>query len=432
MFFGLRSYQLEGANFLINHPRAGLFFDCGLGKTLTTLAAISHLREQFLPVLVVAPLRVARHVWPDEIEKWGFDLTYKMVHGKNKVGQLRDRPTDLTMINPEGLGSVVEFCESIGQTPWRSVVVDESTFFKNPAAKRWQIMSGICNQMERVIGLTASPISGRGHIDLWGQVELLSPWQYNPLGSYQQFTDRWFTFDVFNRPRIKPGADDEINRLVSPLYLRKDVNEIPMPILIEKDEVVDITPGSRRRYDEMRIEENSYNPLRTIASGFEYDRHWSGEVNPLWMHDKKIEALAEIIDACPGEQILVFANFVAEIELIARKFGAKTSKDQRVIAEWNAKRVPLLVVNPRSFGHGVNLQMGGHRVVWFDLPDAGDLYDQGNGRLWRSGQNSSTVFVHRLLAADTIDITIAKLLAKKALNEDNLLAAVAFNRYGLL
>ncbi|MGB5336362.1 MAG: DEAD/DEAH box helicase [Woeseiaceae bacterium] len=420
MFFGLRDYQLEGAEFMLANPKCGLFFDCGLGKTLTVLSALQH--GQNLPALIVAPLRVAKHVWPDEIEKWGFDFSWKMVHGRDKVGQLGNI-TDLTIINPEGLSHAQH-------ATWPTVIVDESTYFKNAKSKRWKYLARICKQAERVVLMTGTPIAGRGHIDIWAQFGLFG--ETNPLGTWGSFTGRHFTFDMFNRPRLRRGHDAVINEQIAPRVLRKSVDEIDMPGLVEIDVRVDMSPAAEKRYGQMEIEENSYAPLRTIASGFEYDKHWSGEVNPVWLHENKLDALTEIAET--QENILVFANFTAEIDRIAQKFGAAVIDGRtsgaaagQLIAGWNEGCLPMLVLHPRAAGHGLNLQAGGHRVVWFSLPDSGETYQQANARVYRSGQKASTVFVHKLICQNTIDEIIAKLLQKKILNEQNLLDAVKRN-----
>ena len=418
MFFGLRDYQLEGAEFMLENPKCGLFFDCGLGKTLTVLSAISH--GGLLPALIVAPLRVAKHVWPDEIRKWGFGFDHKVIHGKDKAGQLATS-RDLTIINPEGL-------KHLDGHRWRTVIVDESTYFKNHKSKRWRYLMNLCHQAERVVLMTGTPIAGRGHIDIWAQAALWGEAD-NPLSDWWRFTQRHFTFDIFNRPRLRAGHDKVINNQLAPRILRKSIEEISMPGLQEIDVLVDMSPTAEKRYAQMELEENSYAPLRTIASGFEYDKHWSGEVNPVWLHQAKLDALEEIAET--GENLLVFANFTAEIDKIAEKFGAaiidgRTSGADagRLIDAWNEKSLPMLVVQPRAAGHGLNLQAGGHRVVWFSLPDSGEVYQQANARVYRSGQQADCVFVHRMIACDSIDEIIAGLLRKKCLNEQNLLQAI--------
>ncbi len=428
MFFGLRPYQLEGARFVGHYPRCGLFFDCGLGKTLTTLAAMHHDREAFLPALIVAPLRVARHVWPAEIEKWGFDLDYKVIHGKDKMHDLFGPPVDVTITNPDSLQTIIDFSKKLGVFPWKTVIVDESTTFKNCQSQRWVRMAAITSVAQRTVIMTATPISGRGHLDLWAQFALLH--EANPLGSWDEFC-RFFTFDAFDRPGLIPHADRVINSRIAPLVLRKDVSEIPMPIYQEIDHVIDLPTNVHRRLAQVEIDENSYNPLRSIASGVEYERHWSGEVNPFWWHTKKIEAIAEIRNSSPGDNLLVFAGFTGEIDRIRDEFGAgvidgRTSSEDEatLIQAWNEGTLPMLVMHPRSGGHGLNLQAGGHRVIWSTLPDSGELYNQAVGRIYRSGQTNHSVFVHRLIAQGTIDEAIAGLLRNKLLTEDNLLSEV--------
>lgn len=423
MFFGLRDYQLEGAHFIGQNPKCGLIWDCGLGKTLTTLSAINHYSESTLPVLIVAPVRVARNVWPNEIDDWRFPLSYSVAAGVSAATRKKRlvADADITLINPESLNGSIE-------PRWRTVVVDESTYFKNVEAKRWSYLAKITARAERVVLLTGTPISGRGHLDLWGQFGLLG--DANPLGTWWEFTQRYFSFDMFDRPRLHSGAEDTLNALIAPLVHRAGKDRIVMPEFIEVRETVEMDSKTKFAYDNLGLEENSYAPMRTLASGFLYEKHWSDEVNPIWHHDQKLRALRDIVDSCAGENLLVFTNFVASAERIASEFDAvrltgSEKSASRAIRDWNDRKIPMLVLNPRSGGHGLNLQFGGNRIVWFDLPDSGELWTQANARLWRSGQGANTVVCHKIICAGTIDETIDGLLRKKCLNEENLLAAVA-------
>lgn len=421
MFFGLRDYQLQGAHFIGKNKKCGLFYDCGLGKTLTILSALNHYSDTMLPALIVAPKRVARNVWPEEIQKWGFPFSVSLAAGASK--KVREKrmaePSDVTIINPESLSTV-------NVTPrWRTVIFDESTYFKNPEAKRWSAAATLAGMAERVILATATPISGRGHLDLWGQFGLFG--LQNPLGTWWEFTSRHFSFDMYDRPRLRSGSEETLNQLVAPFVHRVDRSQIHLPELVEINEPVEMPASSRMEYDSLTLEEFSYAPMRTLAAGFVYDHHWTKETQTKWSHTAKLEALSEIRQSAGDDNLLVFTNFVASMQKIVDTFGAVTLGGEktasRVIQDWNGGRVPMLVMNPRSGGHGLNLQFGGRRVVWFDLPDSGELWTQANARLYRSGQ-TETVFVHKIICKNTIDETINALLSKKRLNEENLLAAV--------
>jgi len=416
------------------HPKCGLFYECGMGKTLTSLAAVVHNRDVRLPVLVIAPMRVCRHVWPDEVAQWGFRMTVEKAIGTAKRRRKAlEAHADLTTVNPEGLKHVVTWCKELGRVPFRSIIVDESTYFKNNASARWKYAKKLCDEVDYVTILTGTPIAGRGHIDIWAQMALLG--EANPFGTWSQFTSQHFYFDHFNRAHLRKGHDAEINGAIAPVVLRKSVEEIDMPNYVELDIVVDMPPVARREYKDMQLEENSYAPLRTLASGFAYDKHWSGEIHTRWVHAAKLDALQGLKEEVGNEPLLVFANFTAGIDAIVEKFGApaidgrtKAANAARYIEQWNAGQLPVMVLHPRAAGHGLNLQKGpGRRVVWFDLPDSGESYIQACARIHRSGQKASTVFVHRIIAEDSIDTIIAALLTQKILSEQTLLAAVRAN-----
>lgn len=419
----LRNYQQEGIDFLLANPKCGLFFDCGLGKTITVLTAIE--QHQLGPALVVAPLRVARLVWPREIEDWDVQLSCSVVHGRKRQEAL-DARSDLTVVNPEGLGHVIDWINANEEVPWKTLIVDESTYFKNVKSQRWKRLRAIADYVERVVLLTGTPIAGRGHIDLWAQFDLLGE---NPLGSWPEFTTKFFTFDHFNRPNLNWNADKTINSLVAPHVLRRDLEHVDMPDLTELNVQVEMPMKARKTYAAIGIEENSYSPLRCMASGFTYDHHWSGNIEIPWHHTEKLSALEEIAET--GENLLVFSCFTAEIDAICKQFDApfidgRTNplQSEGLVTEWNAGVLPMLVMHPRSGGHGLNLQHGGHRIVWMSLPDSGELYTQANARLYRAGQRSGKVVIHKMICADTIDVVINNLLKNKCLNESNLLRTI--------
>lgn len=431
MFFGLRSYQFDGANFLLDQPRGGLLFSMGLGKTVTSLSVLSDDRSR-LPALIVSPLRVTR-VWQDEIEKWGFNFSSVVVHGKKRMEQMA-QDVDIHITNPETLKHAVDYSKSIGRMPWRTVILDELTLFKSPKAARWKHARNLCRAADNTIGLTGSPISGTTVESIWGQVEVLAAKNMNPLGNQMQFWNRWFYFDRFNRPHPKKNAIEEIAELISPMFLRRSLDEIEMAELIEVEEHVSMNTAQKAAYADAEMSEvTSYSPMRTIASGFLYESHWSGRRDTTWLSEAKIDVLRSIVDET-GDRILVFCNFRAEAKKLSEVFSAPVingdtslKKSNELIDQWNAHRLPMLIANATSLGHGSNLQQGGHRIVWYSLPDSAEIAAQANARLWRSGQKHSVV-VHKIICQDSIDEMISELLETKTLNEQTLLAAVAAHR----
>ena len=429
MQYQLRNYQVEGVNFWLRNPRCCFWFDMGLGKTLTALHTLASCRSR-LPALIVAPLRVARFVWPAEIEKFGFDFSHSLVWGPDKSGQLL-APTDIKIVNPEGLKLIESTCRERGRVPFRTVIVDESTLFKNPASKRWKSLRAIIEPVENRLLLTGTPMPN-SHADIWGQMALLGP---NCLGEYRDFLEKNFSIDPFGRPRIRKGRGQIIEGQIRPIVLRKKIDdEIDMPDLIEVDERVEMTPDARLFYDavESGIEQvamDNYSPLRTLASGFHYDNHWSGVRSTEWHGDWKFDRVAGIAEES-GDNLLVVYNFRGERERLVERFGcpfidggSKAAAEEKAILDWNRGKTKMLAVHARSVGHGVNLQFGGRRVVWVSLPDSGEVYEQMNARLYRSGQINH-VIVHRILVDDTIDMAIAGLLKRKCLSQANLLRAM--------
>lgn len=435
MNFQLRPAQRDGVDFLLKHPNCGLFFDCGLGKTLTVLKSLDERPDMMLPALIVAPARVARNVWPAEIEKWyGGRFSYAVAGRSAMARKLKDLP-DITIVTPQSLDGLLGWCEHNRRMPWTTIVSDESTFFKNWESKRWANMKILCRNAFRVALLTATPVSGRGLIDIWAQIEL---WNHNPLGHWDYFSNRWFNFDIYNRARPVMAAEDEINQLINPYVLRRKLDSSEVPELIEVDERLDLPAASLRAYKDLKTELSlqgkiAYTQLRQLANGFQYVNHWSGEQTPIWDNETKLDAVDEIRSSCPGESVLIFCSFTAEIDRLLEKYsqsamairgGTSPATAARAIDYWNRGQLPILIMHPLSGGHGLNLQEGGRRVIWYSLPDSGELYTQAVARVFRSGQAAQSVVVHRLIANDTIDGTIASLLQKKILTETTLLDAL--------
>ena len=375
-----------------------------------------------LPALVVGPKRVVRHVWSAEVEKWGFDLSVAIADGTPKRKQKAvESGADITCIPADSLKYAVG-------GPWRTMIADEVTLFKNQKSARWKLAKKIARAAERYVGMTGSPTAGAGLIDLWAQIDLLS--DDNPLGDWWQFTQRHFYFDHFNRPHARKGAEDAVGDILKPWIFRRTLAEIEMPGLVTNDIVVGMNTIQRKAMQEAELEENgTFARHRTIAAGFAYEQHWSGTKETKWLGDSKVEAMQEIRRETAGENLLVLCNFQAEADRLAAEFGApildgRTSAKSAtaILDDWNSGRLGMLIGNCMAMSHGLNLQSGGRRVVWFSLPVSQEVYDQAVARLWRSGQ-TQTVMVDRIIAEDSIDQDIARLLSKKSLSQLALLSA---------
>jgi SNF2 family DNA or RNA helicase len=424
MFFGLRLYQQQAVQFIHETPKGCLWLPMRLGKSLITLAAIHDRKDDFLPALIVGPKRVVRHVWKEEIEKWGFDFSVSIVDGTPaQKRRAAAKELQITCVSADSLKYVEDHY-------YKTVVFDESTMFKSPKAARRKIAKRIAMSCERVIELTGSPTSGAGLIDVWGQFDLCFGKADCPLGTYWQFGRRFFSFDHFNRPHPKKGSEERVAGVMRDWVFRRDLSEITMPGLHTNDLVVDMTSKQIEALSEAELEENgTFVAHRTISSGFRYEHHWSGDTNTVWLGDPKLDALREIRGETE-DSILVLCNFKAEVDVIARDFeaaildGRTSARDAATIIDaWCSGSLPMLVANCAAMSHGLNLQSGGRRIVWYSLPVSQEIYDQAVARLWRSGQKDA-VFVHRILAADSIDQQIARLLDRKALSQQALMAAV--------
>lgn len=425
MEYSLRSYQNEGVDFIREKKKVALFFSMGLGKTLTVLHA---LEPEMLPCLIVAPLRVAKYVWPDEIEKFGFPYSYSFVHGPKKHERLNEI-TDIKIINPEGLHYLHQRCLDAGRVPFRTVIVDESSLFKNVKSKRWKYLRGLIDAVPYRILLTGTP---GVHHDLFGQMSLLG----NVFGEYREFLMRYFEFDYFGRPLPKYGASEAIENRIQHLVLRKDVSkELDLPPITENTIRFSLNDEEQDTYDNIecgieQVSENTYTPLRCACSGFIYEHDDFGGQRARRFGNTKINLLSELVDDNAGENFLVVTNFREERKMICEAFRCpfidgetKPHEEAVAIQAWNEGSLPMLVMHPRSLGHGVRLESGGRQIVWYSLPDSGELYEQTNARIWRSGQEKP-VLVHKLVSENTIESTIENLLRRKVLTAQSLLAAM--------
>lgn len=425
MDYQLRKYQEEGRDFIWRNHRVMLAYDMGLGKTLTTLAA---LQPHMLPALIVAPLRVAKYVWPEEIEQFGFPFSYSFVHGAKKLRLLSEQ-TDLKIINPEGLGYLFRSCRDVGFNPFKTVVVDECSLYKNCTSKRWKYLRALIDAAEYRILLTGTP--GMHH-EMFGQIALLDDAVF---GSYREFAARYLDFDYFGRPSLVSGAKEAIETLVAPLVLRHSADEhLDVPPIMYNHIKFDLPLAAQDRYTDIddgieQISENKYAPLRTACSGFVYlsDTEGSREVDVF--DNTKLDLVNDVRDSITGG-LLVVTNFRHERVMLQRTFDcpfidgeSRTSDEEDAMAAWNAGQLRMLCVHPRAVGHGLRLEKGGHTVLWYSPPDSLELFEQTNARLHRYGQEYS-VTVHMLIAKDTIEETILYLLRNKVLSASTLLAAL--------
>lgn len=435
----LHPYQLAAVQHILATPKAALWMEPGLGKSVVTLKAIESLLDsvEIRRVLVVAPLRVAHSTWPAEIAKWGIRATHQVITGT--AAQRRaaaESPADIHLINYENIPWLVE---NYGKDwPWDMVVLDESSKAKNRASLRWKALAKVSGQISRMIELTGTP-APNGLIDLWAPICLLDRGQR--LGrSLTRFRERWFTADYFGYTYTpKPGAEAEIHAAVADLVLTLRAEDylslpdyvpvrVPVTLLfaardlytrLEKDMFVALAEGEVTAVSAAALS----NKCRQVANGALYTDGGNGAWEPV--HDAKLQALRDLIDELQGAPLLVAYSYQSDLARLQLAFpkARVLDKDPRTIDDWNSGQIPLLLAHPQAAGHGLNLQAGGHLLCWFGLDWSLELYQQFNARLYRQGQ-TKPVFVYHLVAEDTVDELVLERLQSKRAVQDILLDAL--------
>lgn len=438
----LHNYQQDAVKFLRAAPGGrGLFLDMGLGKTAITLSALT---PAHLPALVIAPKRVAMNVWGEEAEKWRPDLKVVQCTGspRARIDGLETLDGDIYVISRDVQCDAEPYAKS-GR--FNTLILDELSGYKSKTSKRWKSANRIRRNVQHCWGLTGTPTPNI-LLDLWAQVALLDGGR--ALGrSLAGFRERWFEPESLGwkghvtKWRALPGADVRVYDLISDFCLSmKTDGKIDLPPVVDNEVKVKLPPNARRAYQQMRKElvvELSQgqihsastaavmtNKLSQISAGFIYpdvDDYLSGaELTKL--HNEKSKAVLEIFEGT-GSPLLVFYRFKAELEEILATLPAgvvHTSDEKGVFDAWNRGEIPVLAAHPASIGHGLNLQHGGHTIVWTTLPWSTEEWEQANKRLSRQGQKHP-VTIHRVMAEDTIDHIIESRLRNKETAQDALM-----------
>lgn len=439
--YRLHAYQEQGIQFIQQTKRCGLFWDMGLGKTLTTLEALLR-TPAMLPALIISPLRCVYNVWPSEIEKFDFPFTYSIVHSANK-GKRMERLCERTQVkitNYETLEWIVDVLKSRGSVPFNTIIVDESSKVKNSKSIRMNMAQAIAEHCEYRVLLTGTPIPA-GYADLWSQMWILD--RGETFGTYENFINKAFYLDRFKRPVLRAGWDRKIEQAIAPKVLRGDAKELlDMPPLLETTIKLSLPLDQIQRYEEVEYgflagldnlnehTEANYAPMRCFCSGFLYHTEQSGERTTEWVHESKLDTIEEIKEGIGDKPLMVVFNFRGEREQLVSRFSCPyidgTTKDREadsLVRQWNAGELPMLAVQPVAVGYGLNLQHGGRHMVWYSPTDCGDVYAQTVARLYRQGQ-SNTVHVYRLITQGTIEEMIERLLVRKILTSENLMYAI--------
>ena len=445
MKYNPHEYQSYATDFILSHPISAVFLEMGLGKSVITLSAIFDLcLDSFLvcKVLVIAPLRVARDTWPSEIKKWEHlkGLSYSVVVGteKERIDALMTRST-MYIINRENVDWLVN--KSGIPFDFDMVVIDELSSFKSYGAKRFKSLLKVRPSVNRIVGLTGTP-STNGLMDLWAEFRILDLGQR--LGRYiTHYRNTYFTPDKRNAQIIfsykpLPGAEDKIYKQISDITISmKSADFLQMPECMMNEVPVSLDEKEWNIYSKFKDdmvtklgdeEIDAVNAavlsgkLLQMANGAVYYSENKAHI----IHDKKLDALEDLIEGANGKPVLVAYWYKHDLERIRDRFPVRQIQSSKDIKDWNDGKIPIAVIHPASAGHGLNLQSGGSTLIWFGLTWSLELYQQTNARLYRQGQKD-TVIVHHIITKNTIDEDVLLALTKKEKTQDDLIDAVKAN-----
>ena len=396
-------------------------------------------------ILVVAPLRVARNTWSDEIEKWDHlhNLTFAIAVGseKERLEALR-KQADITMINRENLQWLIE--KSGQPFEYDMVVIDELSSFKNHQAKRFKALMKVRPEVKRIVGLTGTP-SSNGLMDLFAEFKILDMGMR--LGRFiGQYRNTYFKPDKMNGPIVYsykplPGAEDAIYEKISDITISmKAADHLKMPELVNTKYMVHLSEKEKKKYEDMKAElvlelpegeitaanaASLSGKLSQMANGAVY----ADDESILAIHDRKLDALEDIIESANGKPLLIAYWFKHDLIRIEQRLAEKKIPFQKLdsdasMKKWNKGELQVALIHPASAGHGLNLQSGGSTLVWFGITWSLELYQQTVARLYRQGQSSRTVTVIHILTQGTVDEKIMKALAEKDSTQSALIDAV--------
>ena len=442
MKFIPHDYQQYAIDFIKNNEVAAILLDMGLGKTSITLTAVNDLifdSFEVSKVLVIAPLRVARDTWPAEIKKWDHlkHLRYSVAVGSEseRLAALR-KEADIYIINRENVDWLVN--KSRVSFDFDMVVIDELSSFKSHHSKRFKSLLKVRPFIKRIVGLTGTP-SSNGLMDLWAQFRILD--MGKRLGRYiTHYRSAYFLPDKRSADRIftyKPadGAEQMIYDRISDITISMksaDYLELPeciineVPVFMDVKEKAIYEAFKENMVAKIKDEEiDAANAavlsgkLLQMANGCIYDE----DKKALKIHDRKLDALEDLIESANGKPLLVAYWFQHDLARIKERFPVREIKTSKDIEDWNQGRIPVAVIHPASAGHGLNLQTGGSTLVWFGLTWSLELYQQCNARLHRQGQ-TDTVVIHHIIAKGTIDEDVMVALQRKEKIQNALINAV--------
>ncbi len=442
------AYQEYAIEFIKKNPIAAILLDMGMGKSSITLTAIMELMYdsfEVSKVLIIAPLRVAKHTWSGEIEKWEHlkGLRYSIVVGT--VAQRKkalQKDADIYIINRENVPWLIE--QSGEPFDYDMVVIDELSSFKNWQSKRFRSLMKVRPLVKRMVGLTGTP-SSNGMMDLFAEYKVLD--MGARLGRFiGQYRLNYFKPDRMNGPvvysyKLLPGAEEKIYEKIDDITISmKATDYLEMPELISTEYPVYLSASELDTYEEMKkdlvlnLPEGEITASNAASLSGKLSQMANGAVytddeSYIEFHDKKLDALEDIIEAANGQPLMVAYWYKHDLIRIEERLKSLGVQYQRLdsdasIEKWNRGELPVALVHPASAGHGLNLQSGGSTIVWASIPWALEMYSQTNARLYRQGQTDSTVKIIHLISRGTIDERIMKALSEKDNTQAALIDAV--------
>lgn len=415
-----------------------------MGKTISTLTAINDLirnRFETQKVLVIAPIRVARDTWPEEIKKWDHldGLTVSPITGTAKQREAAaNRRADIYTIGRENIPWLVK--HHGGRWPYDMVIIDELSSFKNPQAKRFKALKKVRPKIHRIVGLTGTP-APNSLLDIWAPFRLIDNGER--LGRFiTHYRDQYFTPGrrngavVYNW-NLRPGADQAIYDNIADITVSmRTTDYLQLPAATHQHITVQLPPKARKHIDTLKrdlvldLDDDTIDAanaatlslkLQQLAGGAIYNEAGDDYIT---IHDEKIQALTELVDQAQGNPMLVCFWFKHERDRILDAIpGARVLDTAKDFHDWNNGDIPVALIHPASAGHGLNLQAGGHIMVWYTTPWSLELYEQANARLHRQGQTEPVSIIH-IDTADSIDQTVHQALTRKDTTQQALITAV--------
>lgn len=400
-------------------------------------------------VLVIAPLRVARDTWTAEVEKWdhlsALDVSVIIGTAKERTAAI-NHSAMIYVVNRENVKWLVEYYEKNGlRWDFDCIVIDELSGFKNYQSQRFKYLRKVRPFVKRWIGLTGTPTSN-GLMDLWAEIGILDGGER--LGRFiGRFRDAYFKAGSMNPSTgvvfsyiPRPGAEEQIYEKISDMTISmKALDYLDMPECVYVNHEVELNTQERKLYDQLKkdliipLEDGDIdaanaaslsNKLLQMSNGAVYDENGETRV----IHQRKLEKLEDLIESANGQPVLIAYWFKHDRQrimehLTACGYSPRDIRESKDIKDWNDGRIPVALIHPASAGHGLNIQSGGHILIWFGLTWSLELYQQTNARLWRQGQKE-TVTIHHIVTKNTVDEDVLSALASKDVTQEKLIAAV--------